>query len=189
MSLDQVLLLLQHYGYYILFPLAIVEGPIITVIAGLLATTGIFNPIIAYCVVVVGDLVGDSAWYAVGRYGGGPITRFLERVFGVKQETIEKAKHKIEKNRFKTTAVFKVSQGIGFAGLIAAGIVRVSYPLFIFACLLVTLVQAAVYLALGILFGSAYERVGIYFDYVAFATVAVSVCALLVWYFRKRRQA
>src|SRR6185369_3158098 len=100
-------------------------------------------PYISYAIVVAGDIVGDSFWYSVGRFGGGPISRFIERVFGVKKETIEKAKGKMERNRFKTTALFKFSQGIGFAGFIAAGMVRVSYPLFVIACLLVTMVQSA----------------------------------------------
>jgi membrane-associated protein len=188
MSLDQAVVLLQHYGYFILFPLAVVEGPIITIIAGLFVTSGIFNPFIAYTIVVAGDIVGDSFWYAVGRYGGGPISHLLERVFGIKQATIAKAKERLERNRFKTTALFKFSQGIGFAGFIAAGMVRVHYPLFVLACLLVTLVQAAVFLFLGVAFGSAYHEIGHYFDYFAGGVIALAVLGLVVWYFVKIRK-
>lgn len=186
MSLDQVVSLLQVYGYILLFPLAIIEGPIVTIIGGLFVTMGIFNPFIVYAIAVVGDIVGDSFWYAVGRFGGGPITHFIERVLGIKQETIQNAKHRMERNRFKTTMLFKFSTGIGFAGFIAAGIVRVSYPLFVVACLIVTLVQAAVFLTVGILFGSAYETIGQYFDYVAEGVIALAVVGLLVWYVRYR---
>jgi membrane protein DedA with SNARE-associated domain len=186
MSLDQAVALLQQYGYFVLFPLAIIEGPIVTIIGGLFVATGIFNPFIVYAIAVAGDIVGDSFWYAIGRYGGGPITRFIERVFGIQQATIQKAKERMERHRFKTTMLFKFSQGIGFAGFIAAGIVRVSYPLFVLACLIVTLVQAAVFLYIGIAFGSAYHQIGQYFDYVAEGVIAIAVVGLLVWYLRYR---
>ncbi len=188
MSLAYAVTLLEHYGYYILFPLAVIEGPIITVIAGFLVTIGIFNPFVAYSVVVAGDIVGDSFWYGVGRFGGGPISRFLERVFNIQKSTIQKAKGMMEKNRFKTTMFFKFAQGIGFAGFIAAGIVRVSYPLFVLACLIVTLAQSAVFLGIGLLFGKAYEQIGSYFNYFAEAVVALVVVGLLVWYFKVRRK-
>ncbi len=186
MSLDHAVLLLQQYGYFVLFPLAIIEGPIITIIAGLFVTSGIFNPLIVYAVVVAGDIVGDSFWYSVGRFGGGPISRFLEKVFGIKQSTIEQAKQKMERNRFKTTMLFKFAQGIGFAGFIAAGMVRVSYPLFVLACLIVTLAQSAVFLGVGVLFGQAYHQIEHYFNYAAEIIIGLAVIGLLLWYFRYR---
>ena len=189
MSLDAVLQLLSTYGYFILFPLAIVEGPIVTVIAGFLVTTGVFNPFIAYAVVVAGDIVGDSFWYGLGRFGGGHFTRALERWFGITQEKIQTVKHKLEHHRFKMTAIAKLSQGVGFAGMIAAGVVRIPYPLFVFACLLVTLCQCAVYLLLGMFFGHAYKTIGNYFDYAALGTIAVVVAAgiAFLWYRRRKK--
>jgi len=188
MSLAYAVVLLEHYGYYILFPLAVIEGPIITIIAGFLVTIGIFNPFIVYGVVVAGDIVGDSFWYGVGRFGGGPITTFLERVSGIKKATIQKAKGMMEKNRFKTTMLFKFSQGIGFAGFIAAGMVRVYYPLFVLACLIITLMQSAVFLTIGLLFGKAYEQIGTYFNYFAYGVIALAVLGLVLWYFLKGRK-
>ncbi len=190
MSLDAVLQLLSTYGYFILFPLAIVEGPIVTVIAGLLVTTGVFNPFIAYVVVIVGDIVGDSFWYGLGRFGGGHFTRLLERWFGITQEKIQAVKHKLEHHRFKMTAISKLSQGVGFAGMIAAGVVRMSYPLFVFACLLVTLAQCAAYLLLGIFFGNAYNTIWSYLDYAALGTVALvaSAIGVFLWYRRRKKK-
>lgn len=184
MSLDYALQLLSLYGYLLLFPLAVFEGPIITVVAGLLVTAGIFNPVLVYIVVVAGDIVGDSFWYAVGRFGGGSFTRTIEKIFGIKKENIEKAKEKMENNRFKMTMLSKLIHGVGFAGMIAAGAVRVSYPLFVLACLVVTLGQVAVFLALGLLFGHAYKQIGAYLDYFAGAMIVGALLALtfFIWY-------
>lgn len=189
MSLDYALQLLSQYGYLLLFPLAIVEGPIITVVAGLLVTAGVFNPVIVYLVVVAGDIVGDSFWYAVGRYGHGGFSRMMEKLFGVKKENIEKAKARMEKNRFKMTMLSKLIHGVGFAGLVAAGAVRVSYGMFVLACLVVTLGQVAVFLALGLLFGKAYEQIGRYLDYFAATMVVAALVAIVLFiWFRKQRK-
>ena len=186
-SLDHALLLLEQYKYLLLFPLAVIEGPIITIIAGLLVATGLLNPYLVYVIVVAGDIVGDTVWYLVGRFGHTHISRWLERFFGITREKIDQAKAKIEKRRFRMTALFKLTQGIGFAGLVAAGAVRVSYPLFVLACLSVTLGQVAVYLTLGIFFGSAYQHISNFFDYFALGTVAVGAAALVyLWYHRKK---
>jgi membrane protein DedA with SNARE-associated domain len=184
MSLDSALHLLSVYGYLILFPLAVVEGPIITVIAGLLVTTGVFNPFIAYAVVVAGDIVGDSIIYTLGRFGGGHVTRLVERWFGVTQEKLEWVEKRMKKHHFKMMALSKLAQGVGVAGLFAAGVLRISYPLFVLACLLVTLCQVALYLGIGILFGRAYEAIGTYFSYAAEGTVVVALVALalFLWY-------
>lgn len=69
MSFQQIISLLTAYKYFFLFPIVVVEGPIITVIAGFLSSLGYLNIIIAYLVVVAGDIVGDSAYYAIGFYG------------------------------------------------------------------------------------------------------------------------
>jgi membrane protein DedA with SNARE-associated domain len=190
MNLDYALQLLSAYGYLLLFPLAVFEGPIVTVIAGLLVTAGVLNPVIVYFVVVAGDIVGDSFWYAVGRFGGGGFTRMVEKIFGVKKENIEKAKDRMEKNRFKMTMLSKLIHGIGFAGLIAAGAVRVSYPLFVLACLVVTLGQVAVFLALGLLFGHAYAQIGQYLDYFAATMVVVVLLGItfFIWWRRKNKK-
>src|SRR3989344_6198027 len=184
MSLDSVLHLLSVYGYLMIFPLAVIEGPIITVIAGLLVVTGVFNPFIVYVVVVAGDIVGDSFAYALGRFGGGHFTSAIERWFGVTQEKLKLVEKKMKRHHFKMMILSKLAQGVGVTGLIAAGVLRISYPLFVLACLVVSVFQCAIYLLIGIFFGQAYEKIGVYFSYVAEATVVVAFCALVgyLWY-------
>src|SRR3989338_6750213 len=69
MSLEAIIALLTTYKYLLLFPIVIVEGPIITVIAGFLSSLGQLNFFISYAIAVVGDVVGDCIYYALGFYG------------------------------------------------------------------------------------------------------------------------
>ena len=55
-----LLALLNAYGIAILAPLAIIEGPIVTVIAAWLASLGLLNLWEVLICVILADLVGDS---------------------------------------------------------------------------------------------------------------------------------
>ena len=70
--MNNIINLLLHYKYLILLPLSVIEGPIITVIAGFFATMGIFNPYLVYTIAVVGDIFGDTLAYGIGRWGSVP---------------------------------------------------------------------------------------------------------------------
>lgn len=70
---------MQHYlavyGYAALLPLAVIEGPAVTVFAAFLAAEGVFSVAAVYVVVVIGDLLGDVVYYAIGRWMIGRWTR------------------------------------------------------------------------------------------------------------------
>ena len=188
MSLDQVVVLLEHFTYLILFPLAIIEGPIVTVIAGFLVATQVLNGFVVYAIVVAGDVVGDTLWYSVGRYSHSHIARWLERFFAIPPEKITHAKERIVQHRFRTISIFKLTQGVGFAGLVATGMARVPYPLFISACAVISVTQVAFFPVLGIFFGSAYESIGGYFNEVAFASCIVAVLTLGYYTWKHKKE-
>jgi len=66
--------LLLTYKYIILIQLSIIEGPILTVVCGFLVTLNVFDPIVVYVVMVLGDIAGDGLIYYIG-YSG---KRFLK---------------------------------------------------------------------------------------------------------------
>lgn len=188
MELNQVIVLLETYGYILLFPIAIMEGPIITVISGFFVSLGIFNLFIVYAIIVVGDILGDAFWYLLGRFGSGwRYTRPVENFFGLTPERIETTRQKFEHHRFKMILASKLIHGVGSAGLLTAGIVRMSYLTFAGTCLAISLGQAAVFLALGYFFGAAYGVIGQYLDYFAAAALVVGCIGIIagMWYLRR----
>src|ERR1035437_9192599 len=164
--------LLLTYKYFILVPLAIIEGPIITVICGFLVTLGVFNPFVVYIVMVVGDIVGDGLIYYIG-YSGKKFSHF----FKISEEKLEKSKIFFEENHKKAIVTSELVHGIGFTGLIAAGASRVPYMRYFRTCALISVVQSFVMLILGIFFGHAYVLIGKYLNYYA---AGVSVVALVI---------
>src|ERR1700693_5824376 len=100
--MDHILHLLAHYKYFILFPLAIVEGPILAVIAGFLCIRGFLNPFIVFPVIVIGDIMGDTLCYSLGRWG---VPGFIKKIgywFGVNPKTIHRARIYFDSNPIRT---------------------------------------------------------------------------------------
>ena len=188
MVLSQAVVLIEQYKYLVLFPLAVLEGPVVTVVAGFLVTMGVLDALAVYAIAVLGDAVGDSVWYAVGRFGRGRLVPSLERLFRITPDKIGRAKRAIEKRSLRTMALAKLSHGVGFAALVAVGMAGVSFPRFLAACLIVALGQAALFLTLGVWFGRAYETIGSYLNYFAAGTIVMGTCgfAFMAWCLMRR---
>jgi membrane-associated protein len=172
--------LLLTYKYFILVPLAVIEGPIVSVIAGFLVTLGVFNPLLVYIVMVLGDIVGDGLIYYIG-YSG---KRFL-KYFRVTEEKLEKAKTFFHENHHKAIMMSKLAHGIGFTGLIAAGALHTPYKRYFKTCTLISMVQSAVMLTVGVLFGHAYVQIGKYLDYYAAGGSIIVLVVLLIIFIKK----
>ena len=172
--------LLLTYKYIILMPLAIIEGPIIAVLCGFLVTLKVLNPLLVYVILVLGDIVGDGGIYYLG-YSG---KRFL-KYFKVTEEKLEKAKIYFRDNHKKAIFMSKLVHGIGFTGLLAAGASHVPYKRYFKTCALISIVQSAVMILIGVLFGHAYVQIGKYLNYYAAGISIIVLIVLLIVFIRK----
>lgn len=170
--------LLLVYKYAILLPLAVVEGPIITVVAGFLVTLGYMDIFLVYLVAVLGDFTGDTILYGVGRWGKNFIHTHGHYI-GATAEKLEQAKKMFAEKHTKAVVMSKVFHGVGVAGLVAAGVLAVPYRRYIKTCMMIALTQSAVFLFVGIVFGHAYLKIAKYMDLYA-STIGVVVVVLLV---------
>ncbi len=115
------------YGFIVIFASA--EGPILSIIGGILLRMGYFSFFPLYGALMLGDLLGDTIWYYIGfRFGHGFVKRF-GKYFSITEERIAK----VEKifHRYKSSILFisKISNGLGFAlvTLITAGLVKIPF--------------------------------------------------------------
>ncbi|MFA5791783.1 MAG: VTT domain-containing protein [Candidatus Paceibacterota bacterium] len=173
--------LLLTYKYFILIPLSIFEGPIVSVIAGFFTTLGIFNPFIVFIIMVTGDIIGDGIFYYIG-YSG----KKLFKYFNVNEEKIEKAKIYFQENHKKAIAGSKIMWGIGTVGLVAAGALHISYKRYFKTCALYSLGQSFIMIFLGVFFGQAYIVIGKYLDYYTAGVSILALAALLFFTFIKK---
>ncbi|MFH1393183.1 MAG: DedA family protein [Patescibacteria group bacterium] len=179
--MENLVSLLTNYGYFILFPISVIEGPIVTIVAGFLASLGILNFFIVYVIVTLGDVLGDNAFYWAGRLGNNFFSRFFEK----RHEKVERVKEYFRVNERKALILSKVFYGIGAAGLFTAGSLKVPYKRFLTICLLTTAVQSVALITIGVLFGQAYEQLNKYLNYYTTATIVVGLIIIFVIAIRK----
>jgi membrane protein DedA with SNARE-associated domain len=169
--------LLLTYKYLILIPLSIIEGPIVAIICGFLVTQNVLNPFLVYLIIVLGDILGDTIIYYVGYFG----KRFL-RHLNITEEKLEKAKQYFRNNHRKAILTSKLVHGIGFTGLIAAGASHVPFHRYVSTSTVISLVQSAVLILVGIVFGHTYAIIGKYLNYYAAGiSVIVLIIALIIF--------
>ncbi len=176
---------LLKYKYSILFPIAVIEGPIITILGGFLVAQGVLDLYAVYLLLVVGDLVGDSLYYAIGRFGG---RRFIKRwgyIFGLKEKHLVAAETKFKAHPKKILLIGK-TQAWGSLTLVAAGITEMPYSSFLFINLIGTAVKTLLLLIIGYYFGQAYNSLAHYFDYFGIASIALTIIIILIIWLRKK---
>lgn len=184
-SFPEIISLLEQYKYIIFFPIAVIEGPIVTIIAGFLVSLKIFNIFLSYIIVLAGDAVGDTILYILGRWGGAALIRRVGPYLGATPTRMEKVKEQFDLRGRRAITFSKLFHGIGMAGLITAGSLKVPYRKYISTCFLVTIFQAAAFMAVGIFFGSAYIKLGQYLDYFAAGTFIIALIIILIIILKK----
>ena len=182
--MEQILTLLLQYKYLVLLPLAIVEGPIIAVIAGFLCVTGNLNIFIVLPVIIIGDVIGDSICYLFGRLGLPVFFKNILKKIGLNGQKISNVRVYFDFNPARTISLSKITPGIGVAGIYLAGHTRVPYGKFFRICLVTSFLQYIVYLTIGLLFGKAYIKISHYLDFIA-SVIIITFLIIIVFLFIK----
>ncbi|MCG8710217.1 VTT domain-containing protein [Brenneria sp. 4F2] len=147
--------LIEEHGLLLLTPLAVIEGPIVTVIAAYLAKLNYFNLTTVCVVVILADLVGDIGFYAMGRWvikSDGEPPRWLTR-FGLSHARLQRLVNNFEHRGGKILAFGKLTHSAGAAILLAAGMARMRIRPFLFYNTLATVPKSLFFVAIGYAFG------------------------------------
>lgn len=178
-TLSQIITWMLTYKYAIMLPIAVVEGPIVTVLGGFLSSSGMLNPYIVFVVSVVGDIIGDLLYYALGRWGRKSfMMRWAEKA-GATPERIKGLEDHFESHSGKTLVLGKISHGIGSVILIAAGASKMPIGKFVWYNFISSLPKSLVFVLIGYYFGEAYNRIGQYIDYTAITTFMLGVLLVI----------
>lgn len=171
--------ILETYKYWIIFPIAIFEGPIMIIISGFLVNMGILNGYVAYIVVVLADVLGDTLYYLVGRYWRK--ASWIKRVgkwVGYDESSEAFLEEHFRNHKYKTFFISKFAHGVGGSVQVASGIARFPYKEFLFISFLGTIPKALILIILGYYAGNYYERIDDYLHNIAFITIGAVIVVL-----------
>lgn len=162
---SEIFKLLYTYSYLILFPLVVVEGPVVTIISGFLVSLGFMDFIPTYLTIVSGDLVGDVLYYSAGRWWLNRAYKGVLNFFSIDMKVVHKLETAIKKNKGPFLFFGKLSHAIGGIILFAAGSAEIPIKDFMWFNLLATLPKSLILLAVGYYFGSTVSNFKRYLDF------------------------
>lgn len=188
-TLEGSLALLSTWGYAILLPLAIVEGPIVGIFAGFLVSLGQMNWLIVFLILFAGDLIGDVMYYYIGRWGHGAWATRLAAKFGMNQERLEKFDAAFHKHAIKILLINK-TQALGSLTLYYAGAVRMPMFTFLWVNVVGTIPKVILFQVIGFYFGESYRNIDTYLGYAGWVTLAIPLVLLAgYWGFKRYSKA
>ena len=180
-----LIVLLGQYGYWILLPIAVVEGPAITMVAGALVAAKQMDGVTAAILLILADLVGDALYYALGRYGNGPIARRISKWLKVTPERMAALEQRFRDNAWKLLMIGK-TQGLGSVILYFAGASRMGFARYMGMNLVGTVPKVIVFELIGYFLGLGVMSSTRYIDYVTGMLFGAAFLLLgLYWAFRK----
>lgn len=181
MGADTVQHLVQVYGLLLLFPLAIVEGPIVTVIAGWACRTGAMSLPLAFTVLVLADLLGDVLLYGLGRWGQGRLSPRWQQRLNLTEARLASVSAQFAQKGGRILVLAKLTHGFGLPVLVAAGAARMKMAAFLGYNLAGTLPKTAAFLALGALVGQAYAAADAWIGRGALVIFLAGLLAMGLW--------
>lgn len=171
-----IIIWLLQYKYLVLIFSIIIEGPVITMFAGLAVAGGYMNFWLAYIAILAGEVGGDVLYYALGYWGREKILlryKWLAHIFLPEVEKIERL---FKKHPAKTLIISKITHVIGLPFLIAAGIAKYNLARFSLYDFIATVPKSLALLAVGYFFSQAIATID---RDIRTATLIVSVSLII----------
>ena len=167
--------LVLQYRYFIIFPLVILEGPVVMMATGFLYGLGYFSFVPMFLILVFGDLCGDIIWYSVGYFGGMPFILRFGKYFSISEEGIARVKVIFQRHHSTILFISKITMGLGFAlvTLVTAGLTRVPFGRYLIFNIVGGFIWTGFLLAVGYYLGALYLTIGRGFE-------IVTICALIL---------
>lgn len=176
------------YRYWALFPIACFEGPIFSLFIGFLVFLGYFDPVPAFLMLILGDLVPDTLYYYLGRVG--ERRQFVEK-WRKKSKLLHHSMPYLEtlwhEHGRKTMFWSKLAYGLSTPFLISAGLVKLPLRKFWAYCIPVIVIQYAVIMSVGYSLGYSYQSASRYIEGsgVVIAVIGIIALAFAYMYMRK----
>jgi membrane protein DedA with SNARE-associated domain len=187
--LIRVIPLIARYGYAVLLPVAVVEGPATAAITGALVAAGQFDGVIACLLLVAADLVGDALYYSLGRYGHGPLFGWIDKWLRITPERLKRVEDRFHAHDWKLIMLGK-TQALGGLVLYFAGASRMSFVRYMAFNVIGTFPKVILFEMIGFFLGaSILQTTSRRLDYITFALFAMAMLLLGSYWLVRRRLA
>ena len=180
MNGQEIVQFLSEYGYVILLPLMIIEGPIVTIIGAFMASVGFFNVWIVLILSILGDLIGDLLFYGAGYKWGMTFVNHVGRHIGITRKLVLRLEKFFVTHGGKTIFMVKATTGLCWATFVAAGIVKMPLKRFVMFSFFGGVMWSGFLVGIGYFFGYLYEQIAYYITYAGWVIFGIAVAVLMM---------
>jgi membrane protein DedA with SNARE-associated domain len=177
---------LSDWGYYIILPLMIIEGPVVTVFAAMLAAMGVFNFWLVLFFSILGDIFGDVILYWIGKKWGMHFVDRIGRYMGITRKLVLKMENYFVKHGGKTIFAVKSTTGLCWATFVAAGIVGMNFKKFIKYSIMGGFIWSGFLVIMGYFYGYMWKQIGQYIEWAGWLIVAITIITFVIITFYKK---
>lgn len=185
LTLPEIFSLLSVWGYAIILPIAILEGPIIGVISGFLVSLGQLDFIVVFLVLMLADFLGDLLYYSIGRWGHGSSVKWITSKLGATPERKRRLEEAFRKHSAKILLLNK-TQVTGAFILYYSGAIRMPLFRFLWINVLGSIPKIALFETIGFYFGRSYSKIQTYIDYAGLILLLIPLGLLMIYWLLRR---
>ncbi|PIN69209.1 hypothetical protein COV93_06390 [Candidatus Woesearchaeota archaeon CG11_big_fil_rev_8_21_14_0_20_43_8] len=177
----EILGILQAHGYFIMFLLIMLEGPIFTYVAAFAASLGTFSVSLVLLISICANFSSDLVYYFAGRLGSGKtIKGYVHRILGEKK--ITRLENLLKHSPARTLAVIKLTPPLPVPGLILAGFIGMPLKRFMLYSSILCAGYASILTFLGYFSGMAFWILSGYAKYGEFLVGAAVILIVGLWF-------
>jgi len=180
---------LQDYGYFVMLPLMIVEGPVATVIIAMLASLGAFNIFIVLFFSLAGDMIGDVILYGLGYKFGLGFVRHIGKHIGITEKLVTQMKGYFERHGGKTIFIVKSTTGLCCTAFITAGIAKMDFKKFLKNSFYGGIVWSSFLVAIGYFYGYLWREMKGYIEWVGWIIFLLAVVSIIIMVLYKKKKS
>lgn len=176
---QEIINFLSDWGYFVIFPLMIIEGPIVTILSAMLASFGVLNWGLVLLFSVLGDVVGDVILYWLGNVYGMKFVDRIGKYFGITKKLVMKMENYFKKHGGKTIFAVKSTTGLCWATFVAAGIVKMDFKKFLKYSVMGGVVWSGFLVAMGYFYGFMWIQIKRYIEWAGWLIVGLTIGTFL----------
>jgi membrane protein DedA with SNARE-associated domain/rhodanese-related sulfurtransferase len=196
--MDGALAVIVRYGYWVVFGAVFAEQiglpfpsePFLLAAGGLVGN-GRLDPLLVVLLGSIASLIGDTAWYALGRVCGPRVLGWLCRLSLEPNSCVKKTERSFGRHGARSLVLAKFVPGLSTIAPPLAGVVGVPLPLFLLYSTLGAIAWVSAYMGLGWVFSAQLElaaRYAVRMGTWALALVAAVAGGYVTWKFVGRQR-
>lgn len=177
-------------GYWIMFILMWLEGPVVTLGAAFLASQGYFEWHFVLLISLLGDITGDIVLYFAGRRWGMAFVKGPGRYIGLQPELVNRMTGYFDRYGGRTIFLVKSTTGLCFITFVAAGMARMELRKFLTYSLMGGIIWSGTLVLVGYFFGYLYSEIAQAITWAGWVIFgAAALFYLGVQYYKRKRSS